>query len=87
MYSRSYTRAEDILKSNLDKLHAMADALIKYETIDSDQIDDIMDGKPPRVPEDWDEPESTSTPGGDSKGSEGKDGTPDSKIGGPAGQH
>jgi cell division protease FtsH len=84
---RSYTRAEDILKSNLDKLHAMADALIKFETIDSDQIDDIMDGKPPRVPEDWDEPEPTSTPGGDSKGSEGEDGTPDSKIGGPAGQH
>jgi len=84
---RNYNRAEEILKSNLDKLHAMADALIKYETIDSDQIDDIMEGKPPRVPEDWDEPEMTSTPGGGAKGSEGKDGTPDSKIGGPAGQH
>jgi cell division protease FtsH len=84
---RSYARAEDILKGNLDKLHAMAGALMKYETIDSDQIDDIMEGKPPRVPEDWDEPEPTSTPGGDSKGSKGKDGTPDSKIGGPAGQH
>ena len=84
---RSYTRAEDILKSNLDKLHAMADALMKYETIDSDQIDDIMEGKPPRVPKDWDESEPTSTPGGDSKGSEGKDNKPDSKIGGPAGQH
>ena len=39
-----------ILKDNLDKLHVMADALIKYETIDSDQIDDIMAGAKPREP-------------------------------------
>ena len=31
----------------------MAEALIKYETIDSDQIEDIMDGKPVREPADW----------------------------------
>jgi len=45
-----------ILKDNLDKLHVMADALIKYETIDSDQIDDIMAGAKPREPKDWNEP-------------------------------
>jgi cell division protease FtsH len=80
---RSYARAEEILKTNLDKLHMMADALIKYETIDSDQIDDIMAGKPPRPPADWDAPEPTSGDGGSSSAGE----KPDGKIGGPAGQH
>jgi cell division protease FtsH len=84
---RSYKRAEEILKENLEKLHAMADALMKYETIDSDQIDDIMSGKPPRQPEHWDDSEPTATPGDDSKGSKDTDKKPDSKIGGPAGQH
>ncbi|MGB5474188.1 MAG: ATP-dependent zinc metalloprotease FtsH, partial [Gammaproteobacteria bacterium] len=55
---RSYARAEKILKDNLDKLHLMADALMKYETIDSDQINDIMTGKPPRPPRDWIDSES-----------------------------
>ncbi|MGB5441653.1 MAG: ATP-dependent zinc metalloprotease FtsH [Gammaproteobacteria bacterium] len=84
---RSYKRAETILKDNLDKLHAMAAALMKYETIDSDQIDDIMNGKSPRVPEDWNEPEPASGTGGDSKGPESKDNKPDPKIGDPASQH
>ena len=52
---RSYARAEKILKKNIDKLHKMADALMKYETIDSDQIGDIMAGKQPRDPEGWDD--------------------------------
>jgi len=52
---RSYARAEKILKKNIDKLHMMADALMKYETIDSDQIGDIMAGKQPRDPEGWDD--------------------------------
>jgi cell division protease FtsH len=52
---RNYARAEIILKKNIDKLHLMADALMKYETIDSDQIDDIMTGKQPRDPEGWDD--------------------------------
>ncbi len=82
---RSYARAEEILKANLDKLHAMADALMKYETIDSDQIDDIMAGKPPRPPADWDDTEPTA--GADSGDTKTTDEKPDSKIGGPAGQH
>ena len=45
-----YTRAAKILEENRDKLDMMAEALIQYETIDSDQIDDIMDGKTPRPP-------------------------------------
>ena len=58
---------------------------LSVETIDSDQIDDIMAGKPPRPPADWDVSDSTPGPGdGDSKSTEEK---PDSKIGGPAGEH
>ncbi len=50
---RNYHRAMQLLKDNLDKLHMMAQALIKYETIDSDQIDSIMSGKEPGPPKDW----------------------------------
>ena len=50
---RNYARSLKILEDNMDKLHAMADALMHYETIDAPQIDDIMEGKPPRPPEGW----------------------------------
>ena len=50
---RNYERAEKLLNENLDKLHIMRDALMKYETIDSDQIDEIMEGKTPGPPTDW----------------------------------
>jgi cell division protease FtsH len=83
---RSYARAEEILKSNIDKLHKMADALMKFETIDSDQIDDIMEGKEPRPPADWDDSDSKSSGSGDSS-NKGADTSPDTTIGGPAGQH
>jgi cell division protease FtsH len=82
----AYQRAEEILKANIDKLHAMAKALIKYETIDSDQIDDIMAGKDPRPPSDWDDVEPVADAGGTS-GSTDKDNKSEGAIGGPAGQH
>ena len=47
-----YDLATSILKENLDKLHVMASALVDYETIDSNQIDDIMAGAEPRTPGD-----------------------------------
>jgi cell division protease FtsH len=50
---RNYKRTKKILTENMDKLHIMADALMKYETIDTPQIDDIMEGKVPREPEGW----------------------------------
>lgn len=50
---RNYRRAEHILRENIDKLHAMAAALIKYETINMDQIDDVMSGRPVRDPPGW----------------------------------
>jgi len=49
----SYERARTILTDNLVKLHAMAAALVKYETIDEPQITDIMEGREPRPPVDW----------------------------------
>ena len=54
-----YKRADKILRENLDKLHTMADALLKYETINADQIDDIMSGAEPRQPSDWDDNDSS----------------------------
>ena len=55
---RNYKRAEKLLKENLDKLNIMADALMKYETIDSDQINTIMQGKVPGPPAGWDDSDS-----------------------------
>jgi cell division protease FtsH len=48
-----YSTAENILKTHMDKLHAMADALMKYETIDIKQIDAIMAGETCPPPADW----------------------------------
>ncbi len=81
---RAYARAEKILKENIDKLHIMAEALMKYETIDSDQIDDIMTGKHPRPPRDWNDVEPRAPTSG---GTASTDKKSDGKIGGPAGQH
>ncbi|SEQ97798.1 membrane protease FtsH catalytic subunit [Pseudomonas sp. NFACC02] len=77
-----YGTAKQILTDNRDKLDAMADALMKYETIDAEQIDDIMAGRTPREPRDW-------------EGGSGASGTPtapvgprpETPIGGPAADH
>ncbi|MCB1738196.1 MAG: ATP-dependent metalloprotease, partial [Gammaproteobacteria bacterium] len=88
---RNYKRAEQILKDNMDKLHAMSDALMKYETIDLSQINDIMEGKTPRPPADWDDDAKNSSgpTAGANTGDSGDSG--DTKesgpIGGPASQH
>ena len=57
-----YAIARKHIEDNQDKMHAMAKALLEWETIDSDQIDDIMAGKPPRPPKDWTPSASKSTP-------------------------
>ncbi|MFZ0499259.1 MAG: ATP-dependent zinc metalloprotease FtsH, partial [Steroidobacteraceae bacterium] len=59
----NYKQARQILQSNLDKLHSMAEALIKYETITDVQIKDIMEGRTPKPPEGWDDSASSSGPG------------------------
>jgi cell division protease FtsH len=77
----NYKRARTILETNLDKLHAMAEALIKYETIDDAQIKAIMDGRTPDPPEGWEEANGGSPPPRVAAAEAG--GT----IGKPAGQH
>ncbi|MEL7044696.1 MAG: ATP-dependent zinc metalloprotease FtsH, partial [Pseudomonadota bacterium] len=78
-----YKTAQEILEANFDKLHVMADALMQYETIDSEQIDDIMEGRSVREPSDW------SNRGDGGSGSAPATETPDRSgpIGGPAGEH
>ncbi len=66
---RNYERAERLLKENLDRLHTMAEALIKYETIDAEQIQDIMAGKEPREPDGWGEDQPPYQPNGGNKAS------------------
>jgi cell division protease FtsH len=53
LIDRNYQRAEKILKENIDKLHSMAEMLLKYETIGVEQIEDIMAGRPVREPASW----------------------------------
>jgi len=76
-----YESAERMLEENKDKLHAMAEALVEYETINADQIDDIMAGARPREP--------GSTPPGPGKAADkaGDDSAGESPIGGPAEEH
>jgi len=75
-----YATAKQILTDNRDKLDAMADALMKYETIDAEQIDDIMAGRTPREPRDWEGGSGTS-------GTPAQQGDrPETPIGGPAAQ-
>ncbi len=87
---RNYERAKEILETHMDKLHSMADALVKYETIDSDQIGDIMAGRAPRPPSGWNDDSEPNSGGGaeasTDEAPESKEKS-DGKIGGPAEQH
>ncbi len=83
LIAKNYQRAERLLNENRDKLEAMANALMKYETIDAKQIDDIMDNKPPRTPDGWSDDDTPSTPTA-SSGDKKED--PQEPIGGPAPQ-
>ncbi|MDP2419521.1 MAG: ATP-dependent zinc metalloprotease FtsH [Hydrogenophaga sp.] len=64
---QQYKLARDLIEEHTDQMHAMAKALLEWETIDSEQIDDIMAGKPPRPPKDW-TPRNPSVGGGGSGG-------------------
>ncbi len=83
---RNYVRAEALLAENIEKLHVMADTLMKYETIDAGQIDAVMEGREPGPPADWnnnDEPPAS----GDRRKSTKKDPEGEGSIGGPASLH
>jgi membrane protease FtsH catalytic subunit (EC 3.4.24.-) len=83
----NYSVAKKVLEDNVDILHAMSDALMKYETIDREQIDDVMNGRPPRPPKDYDRP-TGSAPSGEGDAT---DGSPSSdgagNVGKPASEH
>ena len=64
-------------------LFLLDDALIKYETIDEEKLKEIMEGKIPRPPPDWDENLSNKPP----KSPPPAEGAPSGPIGSPAGQH
>jgi cell division protease FtsH len=64
---QQYALARKLIEDNQDKMHAMAKALLEWETIDSEQLDDIMAGREPRVNKDWSPRPPAS--GGDSGGS------------------
>ncbi len=74
-----YATATRILKENEDKLHLMAEALVELETLNSEQMDDIMAGARPRLPAD-DPPPPAQKPAGEGDDKE-------SPIGGPAEDH
>ncbi|MBV9697094.1 MAG: AAA family ATPase, partial [Gammaproteobacteria bacterium] len=76
----NYQRARQILVSALDKLHVMSDALMKYETIDEEQLKDIMAGRTPKPPAGWDDTLSNPPPKAPAEGT-----APGGPI--PAGQH
>ncbi len=61
---QQYALARRLIEENSDKMHAMANALLEYETIDAEQIEDIMQGRPPRPPKPTQPP--ASSPGGGS---------------------
>ena len=82
---RNYVIAEKILKDNKDKLHTMAEALIEFETIDADQIDDIMECNPVRKPKGWDDSSDSNSGSSSEKADKNDKGA--GKIGDPAGEH
>jgi cell division protease FtsH len=78
---RNYSRAQELLEENRDKLHAMAQALLQYETLSKEQIDDIMAGQPVRPPKD------IGGNQGAPKGGGGHAGRGSPVVGGPVGEH
>ena len=81
----NYERSRKLLNDNIDKLHAMAKALVKYETIGELQIKDIMEGRDPRPPEGWEDSTDPTTPDDGSATAESDDAA--GQIGGPASEH
>ncbi len=82
-----YDRAKEILEGNRDILELMKDALMEYETIDTDQIDDIMARKKPRPPADWSDDDDAGESAGAEPEKTGSKSEPTGKIGDPAAEH
>ncbi|MEX1198710.1 MAG: ATP-dependent zinc metalloprotease FtsH [Pseudohongiellaceae bacterium] len=89
-----YGKASQLLEENRDKLELMKDALMEYETIDTAQIRDIMEGRKPRPPAGWsDDGDSSGSAPATADEDDGAadtatdDDRKDKPIGGPAGEH
>lgn len=82
-----YSRARRMLEENRDKLEMMKDALMEYETIDAEQINDIMVGIKPRPPADWSDSNSGNGSGSARAEAPVSDVMPEKPIGGPASEH
>jgi len=87
LIDRNYECAETLLRENIDILHAMAKALIKYETIDVSQIDALMERKDVPVPKDWSDLDDDENGAAGSPEEENRTAKKDGSIGDPAGQH
>jgi len=81
----NFQRAKGILERDIEILHKMAEALIKFETIDDSQIADIMQGREPKPPADWEDPHPGSPPDIRPRPTRGGEG--DAPSGRPAPQH
>lgn len=81
LIERNYTRAEKILQENMDKLHLMAEALVKFETISIEQIQDIMNGRPVREPPNWKNLKEANKPKAVVEDQRHEEGTPDNLDG------
>src|SRR5690606_21887136 len=77
-----YARAEKILQDNRDILEAMKDALMEYETIDAEQVDDLMARRKVRPPREWNDDDFNSHLHDSDVGE-----SPAGPIGGPANTH
>ena len=88
-----YGIARNLLQENRDKLDSMANALLEFETIDRTQIDDIMAGRKPQPPADWNDKDDHSASGtdtdtdADTDNGENEDPRPSGPVGGPATEH
>ena len=92
LIDRNYARCVTILNDNIDILHAMTEALIKYETIDRHQIKALMERKEPPVPADWKDDDDSSDDdksisSTDDKSDKKDDSKNDDTLGDPASSH
>jgi cell division protease FtsH len=83
---RNYQRAKQILEENLDKLHLMSKALMQYETISLEQIDDIMEGRPIRPPKNGSDPTGRPSPTSEAGRGESRSSGTEGVLG-PLGEH
>jgi len=83
-----YKRSEKILEENRDILESMKDALMEFETIDAEQVDDLMARRKMRPPRDWRDDDANNHTNGDASDKKSEDGDKKSgPIGGPANEH